>query len=128
MTMLTVDQALALCSVLGNTKTLPASQLPPHEAIPVVVCTDKRGVVFGYTTDVNADPMELTDARMCLRWSKEIGGVFGLAEKGPYNASASGNTTISATVTSLTLRGITAVFKCDIAAEKAWNAAPVAGR
>ena len=128
MTMLTVDQALALCSVLSNTKTLAASQLPPHDAIPVVVCTDKRGVVFGYTTDVNADPMELTDARMCLRWSSQIGGVFGLAEKGPHDASMSENTTVSATVKSLTLKGITAVFRCEDAAVKAWTSAPVAGR
>ena len=95
---------------------------------PVVVCTASRGVIFGYITDAHADPMEIEDARMCLRWSTKIGGVFGLAEKGPFDASKSGETTISATVKSLMLKGITAVFICEPEAVKAWIYAPVAGR
>lgn len=95
---------------------------------PVLVCTEYRGVVFGYTDDPMADPITLTKARMCLRWSNATGGVFGLAEKGPVDASKSGNTTISAQSETLTLRKITAVFEVSDAAVKAWTLAPVAGR
>ena len=90
---------------------------------PVIVCTDKRGVVFGYTTNYHGDQITLTQARMCLYWSAEVGGVFGLAEKGPTK-----NCKISATAPSLMLNGITAVFSVDDVAEKAWLNAPVQGR
>lgn len=130
-TTLTIEQALALAAILKQ----PSAVGQPHQAsacdttpFPAVVCTDKRGVVFGYITDANADPMVVQNARMCLRWSTKVGGVFGLAEKGPYDASKSGETTVSATVTSVTLRGITAVFSCDEIAEKAWLTAPIVGR
>jgi len=90
---------------------------------PVIVCTDKCGVVFGYTTNYHGDQITLTQARMCLYWSTEVGGVFGLAEKGPTK-----NCKISATAPSLMLNGITAVFAVDDVAEKAWLHAPVQGR
>ncbi|MBA4282626.1 hypothetical protein [Ralstonia sp.] len=93
------------------------------KAIPVVVCTDKRGVVFGYTSKPNARPIVLTNARMCLYWSAKVGGVFGLADIGPDAASK-----ISATAPSITLEGVTAVFGMTPAAVAAWNAARVQGR
>jgi len=89
----------------------------------VIVCTDKRGVVFGYTTNYHGDQITLTQARMCLYWSAEVGGVFGLAEKGPTK-----NCKISAIAPSLMLNGITAVLSVDDVAEKAWLNAPVQGR
>ena len=89
----------------------------------VVVCTDKRGVVFGYTKNENKNPIKLTDARMCLYWPSEIGGVFGLGEIGPNK-----DTKISATLSKIKLEGVTAVFDVSKDAEKAWNAAPVQGR
>ena len=131
MTTLTIEQALALAAVLnGNTATAttPAATRAPHPPQKVLVCTDKRGVVFGTTTDITADPITLTDARMCLRWSTAVGGVFGLSDKGPFDASKSGSTTISAVTPSVVLTGITAVFDLTDAAIKAWEAAPVAGR
>ena len=94
-----------------------------HGAIPVIVCTDKRGVVFGYTTAQDSRPITLTEARMCLYWSADVGGVFGLGEKGPTS-----DCKISATLSSLTLEGVTAVFSVDAAAEKAWKSAKVQGR
>lgn len=93
------------------------------KAIPVVVCTDKRGVVFGYTSNPSARPVVLTNARMCLYWSAKVGGVFGLADIGPDAASK-----ISATAPSITLEGVTAVFGMTPAAVAAWNAARVQGR
>jgi hypothetical protein len=94
-----------------------------HERQPVIVCTDMRGVVFGYTTDIVARPILLTEARMALYWSVDVGGVFGLAEIGPTKGCK-----ISATVSSILLEGVTAIFTVDVVAVKAWTAAPVQGR
>lgn len=126
---LTIGEARAIAAMFNGMQpsAAPASH-PDHEPRKVLVCTDKRGVVFGTTTNVHADPITLTNARMCLRWSSQIGGVFGLAEKGPHDASKSGETTISAVAASVTLNGITAVFAVTDAAILAWEAAPVAGR
>ena len=82
-----------------------------------------RGVVFGYCSNTDARPIVLTDARMCLYWSADVGGVFGLGEKGPTK-----DCKISATLSSITLEGVTAIFSVGVAAEKAWNAAKVQGR
>ncbi len=90
---------------------------------PVIVTTDKRGVVFGYTANVNARPIILTNARMCLYWSANVGGVFGLGEKGPTRECK-----ISAVAPSITLEGVTAIMSVDPAAEKAWKDAKVQGR
>lgn len=89
----------------------------------VVVCTDKRGVVFGTTQNIHARPIVLQDARMCLYWSADVGGVFGLAEKGP-----SKDCKISAVVPLITLEGVTCVMGMDDAAVKAWVNAKVQGR
>jgi hypothetical protein len=100
-----------------------AAHNAPHKPIPVIVCTDKRGVVFGYTTDINARPIVLTQARMCLYWSADVGGVFGLGEIGPTK-----DCKISAPLTELRLEGVTAVMSVDDKAERAWVAAKVQGR
>lgn len=121
---LTIGQAKALATQLA------AFQAPnaPEErtdgvARPVVVCTDKRGVVFGYTANAHARPISLSTARMCLYWSADVGGVFGLAEKGPTK-----DCKISAVAPSISLEGVTAVFGVDPLAEKAWVRASVQGR
>jgi hypothetical protein len=56
----------------------------------VVVCTDKRGVFFGYVGDeitnehlLSGPIHDLERARMVLWWSKDMNGVMGLASKGP---------------------------------------------
>jgi hypothetical protein len=99
-----------------------------HGPIAVVVCTAKRGVIFGTTTNINGDTITLSNARMCLRWSEKIGGVFGLAERGPFDASKSGSTTISAAAPSIRLTEITAVMMVTDEAAEAWRKAPVVGR
>lgn len=90
---------------------------------PVIVCTERRAVAFGFTADPAADPITLTNARMCLYWSADVGGVFGLAEIGPTEGC-----NISATAPSVTLNGVTAVFSVTDSAVSAWLAAPVQGR
>jgi hypothetical protein len=82
---LNVGDLLKLCATLGQaTGSAPCSQpVTGNTLTPVVVTTDKRGVVFGYTANPHARPQVLTDARMCLYWSADVGGVFGLADIGP---------------------------------------------
>lgn len=90
---------------------------------PVIVCTDKRSVVFGYTKNPKANPIKLTDARMCLYWPSSVGGVFGLGDIGPNK-----DTRVSARLNKITLNGVTAVFSVTEIAENAWKSAPVQGR
>mgnify|MGYP006346680721 CR=1 FL=1 len=117
---LTYGELKAIAAMFsGNTPPQSGS----HAAIAVVVCTDKRGVVFGYCEDTSARPIKLTKARMCLYWSADVGGVFGLGEKGPTK-----DCKISATLPELTLEGVTAIFTVDPIAEKAWIGAKVQGR
>jgi hypothetical protein len=60
----------------------------------IVVCTDKRGVFFGYVPNLANSPsnesmlgpgviVKLERARMAVYWTSAERGVFGLAAKGP---------------------------------------------
>ena len=101
-----------------------ATQKPAtHPPIPVVIWTDKRGVIFGYCTDTSARPITLTDARMCLYWPASVGGVFGLCDIGP-NAESK----ISAVLPSAVFEGVTGVATVTQKAEEAWVSAKVQGR
>lgn len=120
---LTLGQLKAIKNMkCGDEKPKPETN-GCSQMIHVVVCTDKRGVVFGATTNPHARPIVLQDARMCLYWSKDVGGVFGLAENGPTK-----DCNISATLPTITLEGVTAVMTMDDKAVKAWVSAKVAGR
>ena len=93
---------------------------------PVIVCTDKRGVIFGYAKKDKPNKrgqIKLKNARMCLYWPASIGGVFGLGEIGPND-----KTKVSAKLKKLHLEGVTAIFDVSPDAENAWKAAPVQGR
>ena len=93
---------------------------------PIIVCTEKRGVVFGYSSrsKPNKDgQIKLKNARMALYWPKSVGGVFGLGEKGP-----DADTRVSAQLDGVYLEGVTAIFDVSKEAEKAWKLAPVQGR
>ncbi len=106
-----------------NAPAKKAARKTAAKTTPVVVCTDKRGVVFGYTSNPSARPVVLTNARMCLYWSAAVGGVFGLADIGPDSHS-----NISAVAPSITLEGVTAVFGMTPRAVAAWTAARTQGR
>ena len=93
---------------------------------PIIVCTDKRAVVFGYakkTKPSKKGAIKLKKARMCLYWPSSVGGVFGLGDIGPNHG-----TKISATLSGIELQGVTAIFEVSKEAEKAWNKAPIQGR
>jgi hypothetical protein len=84
---------------------------------PVVVCTDKRGVFFGYANETDGDRVQLRAARMCVRWSEETHGVLGLAATGPANGSR-----ITKPVPCADVRGVTCVLDCTLEAARAWEA------
>ena len=87
---------------------------------PVVVCTDKRGVFFGYLDGTPAaDPLRLTRPRMCVRWSADVRGVLGLAATGP-----SASCRITAAPPAIELRGVTCVMDCTPEAAAKWEAQP----
>ncbi len=119
---LTIGEAKQLAAMFGT--QAPGTASKRTDALThVVVCTDKRGVVFGATYDVAARPIMLQDARMCLYWSADVGGVFGLADVGPTK-----DCKVSAVVPLLTLEGVTCVMAMDDKAVKAWVNAKVQGR
>jgi hypothetical protein len=65
--------------------TKKPTKTPRH----VVVCTEKRGVIFGRLLSSAPIPgtalmrVVIADAQMCVRWSAVERGVFGLASHGP---------------------------------------------
>lgn len=88
---------------------------------PVVVCTEHRGVFFGFMADAQSDGKiaTLTDAQMCVYWTSDIGGVLGLASSGPSKSCR-----VSPKVPKITLQGVTAIVDCTEDAVKAWQARP----
>lgn len=85
----------------------------------VVICTDKRGVFFGYTTKTDGDPIRLTRPRMCVYWDTATRGVLGLAATGPTSGCR-----ITNAPPAIELRGITAVIECSPEAVSAWEKSP----
>lgn len=83
---------------------------------PVIVCTEHRGVFFGYSMNTSGDPINLQKARMAIYWGTTR-GIMELAETGPTAKSK-----ISARA-DIEVRKITAIFEVTEAAAKAWEAA-----
>ena len=91
----------------------------PPEGRPVIVCTDKRGVFFGYAKDTTGDPIVLDRPRMAVYWSSDVKGVLGLAATGP-----SASCRIGPCPPRIELREITCVMDVTPEAVKAWEGAP----
>lgn len=83
---------------------------------PVIICTEFRGVFFGYAADTSGDVIKLTKARMAIYWGTTR-GVMELAETGPTSKSR-----ISARA-DIEIRKVTAVFEVTEAATAKWEAA-----
>ena len=86
---------------------------------PVVVCTQYRGVFFGYATDTSGDVVTLKRAHMCVYWEHAMHGVLGLASSGPSKGCR-----IGPSAETITLRGVTAVIEASPEAVAKWEAAP----
>jgi len=81
---------------------------------PVIVCTEYRGVFFGYAEDTTGDTIKLKDAKMAIQWGTTK-GVLQLAHTGPTDSSK-----ISAPA-DIEVRKVTAVFEVTPNAEEEWN-------
>ena len=84
-------------------------------ARPVIVCTEYRGVFFGYAEKTDGDEIALKDAKMALYWDAVVRGVLGLACVGPV-----GESKVSAPA-DITVRKVTAVLEVTPEAEAAWR-------
>ena len=100
-------------------KKTTKKQATRRKEVAVVVTTAHRGVFFGYTTDVDANPIALRAARMCVYWSADVRGVVGLAANGP---TASCKVTPAADIPSL--KDVTGVFAATPSAVRAWEGQP----
>ncbi len=84
---------------------------------PVIVCTEHRGVFFGYAKDTKGAEIKLRSARMAIQFGTTR-GVMKLAETGPTSRSK-----ISARA-DIDVRKVTAVFEVAPVAVRAWESAP----
>lgn len=83
---------------------------------PVIVCTEHRGVFFGYAANTKGSEIELKRARMAISFGTTR-GVMELAETGPTSRSK-----ISARA-DIDVRKVTAVFEVTPKAADAWEKA-----
>lgn len=83
---------------------------------PVIVCTEHRGVFFGYAEDTTGTEINLKRARMAISFGTTR-GVMELAETGPTSRSK-----ISAQA-DIFVRKVTAVFEVAPAAAIGWERA-----
>lgn len=82
----------------------------------VIVCTEHRGVFFGYAEDTSQSSVNLRSARMAIAFGTTK-GVLELAETGPTSRSK-----ISARA-DIEVRKVTAVFEVTPAAVLKWESA-----
>lgn len=83
---------------------------------PVIVCTEHRGVFFGYATETTGETIQLKRGRMAIYFGTNR-GVMELAETGPTDKSK-----VSARA-DINIRKITAVMEVTEEAAKKWEAA-----
>ena len=81
---------------------------------PVLICTEYRGVFFGYCEDTSGDIVHLKNARMAIYWGTTK-GVAELAATGPTGKSRIG------APADVELRKVTAVFEVTKEAEQKWT-------
>ncbi len=82
---------------------------------PVIICTEHRGVFFGYSDDTIGNTIQLEGARMAIAFGTTK-GVIELAETGPTDRSK-----ISAKA-DIEVRKVTAVFEVSAEAQAKWDA------
>ena len=96
-----------------------------NKKLPVLVCTDRRGVFFGWVDPAALEgddwrkALTLTDCRMAVYWSVDVHGVLGLAVGGPTAACR-----ITPAVGVHHVTGVHGVTECTKAAVQAWESEP----
>ena len=86
----------------------------------VLITTEHRGVFFGEVegATLGVQNIRLENARMCVYWIAELGGVLGLASRGPVSGCR-----VGPEVPSIELAGVTSVTDCTTEAAAAWREA-----
>lgn len=87
-----------------------------NKNIPLLVTTAHRGVFFGYAQPTENKTIQLEQARMCVFWSADMKGVFGLATIGPSKTCK-----IGPAVPALTLQDVTSVTEVSQEAAAQWE-------
>lgn len=86
----------------------------------VLVCTEHRGVFFGYAdSDMSGASVNLKRVRNCVYWSEDVKGFLGLATTGPSKSCR-----VGPQAPEITLHKVTCVVGVTDAARDAWEAAP----
>jgi len=94
-------------------------QQPGSKRRPVIICTEQKVIQFGYADDTTGTTVVLYSSRNCIYWSVTVGGLEGLASRGPDEKCR-----ISTTLKQGEFRNVCAVWEVEPLAEQAWNAAP----
>lgn len=87
------------------------------ESRPVIVCTERRYVAFGYATDTDGSTIKLERARCAIYWGT-TGGLHELAATGPTPKSR-----IGSVAPAITLHGVTTVLEVSADAAAKWESA-----
>lgn len=95
---------------------MPAKETKSVVERPVIVCTEYRGVFFGYAASTDGDVIRLRAARMAIKFGT-LRGVMELAETGPTASSK-----ISARA-DIEVRKITAIMEVTGPAVARWEGA-----
>jgi hypothetical protein len=111
-------------------QTQNTNRPPSHRAI--VICTNKRGVFFGYIPEDGPTNEEIHSGklftmarpRMCVFWSRTVGGVLGLAATGPDSECRVGPAPGSITLGGDTTKPHDCVLDVTDEAAEAWESAP----
>ena len=101
---------------------MPTKKATTTKDRPVVVCTAHRGVFFGYVAhdaDLTTAVLRIERARMAVYWSTDVGGVVGLAAKGPSKGCR-----IGPAAPAITIQSVTSVMEVTPEAAAAWEWAP----
>lgn len=85
---------------------------------PVLVCTEHRGVFFGYAAETSGATIALKRARNCIYWPAGQKGFLGLAKDGPINGARVGP------AADIELRKITCVAEVTPEAVARWETQP----
>ena len=80
----------------------------------VIICTEYRGVFFGYAEDTTKDVIHLRAAIMAIYWGTTK-GVMELAHTGPTDK------TKTSSPADIEIRKITSVFEVTKEAEESWK-------
>lgn len=85
----------------------------------LLVTTLHKGVFAGFGKPTTNKTIRLTEARMCVYWSKDVKGIVGLAANGPTSGCK-----IGPAAPAMTLQDVTSVMEVSEKAMEAWNKQP----